>query len=233
MQLQPRLACIAGLVPRGARLADVGTDHGYLPVSLLQRALIRAAIASDINAAPLDHARATAREYGITAGIDFRLCAGLAAIRADECDTIAIAGMGGETILSILAAAPWARDGAHLLILQPQTKSAELRRWLVGNGYRIMSEQLVRDKEQLYLVLTARGGEGQALSEGDALAGLLLRHDPLYGEYLDAHIAKLRRAAAGLEGASLPDKAARIDHCRALIAALRQKKEDWEYALRT
>ena len=84
LQLQPRLQCIASLVPQGARLADVGTDHGYLPVWLLQHGRIESAIASDINALPLDHARATAREYGVTERMDFRLCPGLAKIKAEE-----------------------------------------------------------------------------------------------------------------------------------------------------
>ena len=110
LQLQPRLQCLADLVPQGARLADVGTDHGYLPVWLLQRGRMESAIASDINALPLDHARATAAEYGVTACIDFRLCPGLAKIGSEECDTVAIAGMGGETIIGILEAAPWTRE---------------------------------------------------------------------------------------------------------------------------
>ena len=76
LQLQPRLQCIAELVPQGVRLADVGTDHGYLPVWLLQHGRIESAIASDINTLPLDHARATAREYGVTEHMDFRLCPG-------------------------------------------------------------------------------------------------------------------------------------------------------------
>ena len=84
LQLQPRLQCLADLVPQGARLADVGTDHGYLPVWLLQRGRMESAIASDINALPLDHARATAREYGVTERMDFRLCPGLAKIKAEN-----------------------------------------------------------------------------------------------------------------------------------------------------
>lgn len=234
LQLQPRLQCIASLVPRGARLADVGTDHGYLPVFLLQREQIVSAIASDINASPLDHARATARQYGVSERVAFRLCAGLSAIRPDECDAIAIAGMGGETILSILAAAPWTDLGAHTLILQPQTKTTELRRWLAECGYRFLDERLVRDKEQLYLVLRVRGGgEACTLSEADALAGFLLQDDPLYGEYLDAHSAKLRRTAEGLSASSLPDRDARIARLRALLDALSKKKEDWDHANRT
>ena len=90
--------------------------------------------------------------------------------------------MGGETILGILEAAPWTHEDVHTLILQPQTKVDLLRCWLCGHGYRFLSETLVRDKEQLYVVFRVRAGMGQELSEADALTGLLLRSDPLYGE---------------------------------------------------
>ena len=229
LQLQPRLACIASLVPRGARLADVGTDHGYLPVFLLQHDRIACAIASDINAAPLDHARTTARAYGVTEGIEFRLCPGLAKVGSGECDTIAIAGMGGETIIGILEAAPWTRDGAYTLILQPQTKTELLRRWMSGHGYHIREERLVRDKEQLYVVLRAAGGEGRALSDADALAGFLLQDDPLYGAYLSQHLTKLKRARDGLAVSSLADKDERIARLRALIEELEKRQEAWEH----
>ena len=168
LQLQPRLQCIASLVPQGARRADVGTDHGYRPVWLLQHGRIESAIASDINALPLDHARATAREYGVTERMDFRLCPCLAKIKAEECDAIAIAGMGGETILGILEAAPWTHEDVHTLILQPQTKIDLLRCWLCGHGYRFLSETLVRDKEQLYVVFRVRAGMAGAERSGRA-----------------------------------------------------------------
>ena len=98
LSLQPRLALLASLVPQGAVLADVGTDHGYIPVCLRQRGVIDRAIASALGREPLEHARRTAEEYGV-GGSDLRLCAGLDAIAPEECDTIVIAGMGGELIL--------------------------------------------------------------------------------------------------------------------------------------
>ena len=202
LQLQPRLQCIASLVPQGARLADVGTDHGYLPVWLLQHGRIESAIASDINALPLDHARATAREYGVTERMDFRLCPGLAKIKAED---------------------------VHTLILQPQTKIDLLRCWLCGHGYRFLSETLVRDKEQLYVVFRVRAGTGQELSEADALTGLLLRSDPLYGEYLSQHLIKLNRARDGLAVSSLADKEARIAHLENLIEEIERRKGEWEH----
>ena len=233
LQLQPRLACIAGLVPEGARLADIGTDHGYLPVWLLQQGMIGHAIASDINALPLDHARATALECGVMERMDFHLCPGLEKIKAEECDTIAIAGMGGETIIGILSAAPWTRDGAHTLILQPQTKTELLRRWLCANGYRFLKERLVRDKEQLYVVFLAAGGQEHPLSAAEAITGFLLDGDPLYGEYLAAHIAKLRRAAEGIAISTRTDKDARITQLRGLIAELEEKEREWKHGHRT
>ena len=103
MELSPRLRSVAELVPRGARFADVGTDHAYLPVWLLQRGVISRAVVSDLRQGPLDRARSTAEKYGLTSRMDFRLCDGLSAIRPEEADTIAIAGMGGETVAAILA----------------------------------------------------------------------------------------------------------------------------------
>ena len=107
MELSPRLDAIARQVPQGARLADIGTDHGYLPVWLLMRGTIERAIAADLREGPLGRARKTARQYGQSEKISFRLCDGLTDIDPDEVDVITIAGMGGETIATILEAAPW------------------------------------------------------------------------------------------------------------------------------
>ena len=93
--LQPRLRLLAEMTPHGGRLADIGTDHGYLPVWLLQEGRIPSAIAADVGAEPLEHARRTAEEYE-TQGLDFRLCDGLSGIEPEETDTVVIAGMGAR-----------------------------------------------------------------------------------------------------------------------------------------
>lgn len=123
LELPPRLRLIAGWVPEGAYLADVGTDHGYLPTWLRLQGKIRGAVASDLRPGPLERAKVTGLLYG-TDNIEYRLCNGLAGIRPSEVDTVTIAGMGGETILSILKAAPWTADGQHTLLLQPQSGAA-------------------------------------------------------------------------------------------------------------
>ena len=219
LQLQPRLQMLADLVPPGAILADVGTDHGYLPVYLLQKGAIKRAIASDIGAEPLDHARRTAEEYG--AALELRLCDGLAGIAPHEVDTVVIAGMGGESIISILSAAPWTKDGCRL-ILQPMTRQELLRRWLAENGYRFTAEHLVEDKGTIYPILCVEGGEQPSLSEAETYAGLLLADDPLYGEYLTRQMARLQKAADGMRRSQ--DKACKADALDSLCEALAEKR---------
>ncbi|MBR0311661.1 MAG: SAM-dependent methyltransferase [Oscillospiraceae bacterium] len=226
LRLQPRLQCLADCVPRGTRLADVGTDHGYLPVWLLRHGRIASAIASDINAEPLAHARRTAVGYGVS--LDLRLCAGLDAIAPDEVDTVAIAGMGGETIIAILSAAAWDWRGKTLL-LQPMTKAELLRRWLAEHGFRIASERLVRDKGTIYPVLAVEAGQSAPPTGAEAWCGAGLLHDPLYGDYARDRVKKLERAAAGLRQAKTLDSI-QIEALEADAAALRETIKEWEDA---
>ena len=212
-------------MPEGCRLADVGTDHGYLPVYLLQRRRIRGAVAADIGVAPLAHARRPAEAYGVT-GIDFRLCDGLRDIAPDEVDTVVIAGMGGETIIAILEGAAWTKDGAHTLLLQPMTKAADLRYWLAVNGYLFTAERLVWDKNYLYPVLRVTGGgTPQALTERQALTGVALDNDPLYREYLTQQADKLCRTAEGLRRSAKPDAQQRADAADALVREIEAQRD--------
>lgn len=223
LALQPRLHMLARLVPEGCRLTDVGTDHGYLPVALLQQGRIAAAIASDIGAEPLEHARRTAMQYGVD-GMDFRLCAGLSGVAPEETDVIVIAGMGGETIISILQDALWTADGQHRLLLQPMTKAAALRHWLADNGYTFTDEHLVEDKGRIYPILCVKGGVFRPLTEAEALCGVLLADDSLYAAYLTEHITKLRRSAEGLRRSSAPDGGRLAVQAESLAAELEERR---------
>ena len=109
LELSPRLAAIAAQVPQGARLADIGTDHAYLPTALLLAGRIERAVASDVREGPLQRGRETARHYGQEENITFRCCDGLEGLTPDQADTVVIAGMGGELIARILSQAPWTR----------------------------------------------------------------------------------------------------------------------------
>lgn len=224
LALQPRLQLLADMVPAGSRLADVGTDHGYLPVYLLQQGRISRAIASDIVDGPLQHARQTAAEYEVD-GIDFRLCPGLDAIAPHEADTVVIAGMGGETIQAILSAAPWTADGSHLLLLQPMTKVEYLRKWLVDNGYAFTEERLVWDKDHLYPVFAVRGGTQPPLTAAQQYGGVLLDSDPLYGAYLDERIGKLQKAVEGLQKSSVVESTVKVKELTELCRILKEKRD--------
>ena len=225
LELTPRLQLLADWVPQGARLADVGTDHAYLPVWLSLHGRVSCAIASDLRKGPLERARLTGSTYGAQ-GIDYRLCNGLADIRPGEVDTIVIAGMGGENIASILAAAPWTRDGGHTLLLQPMTRSAELRRFLMENGYAITRETLVRDRGTIYPVMEVRSGE-MTLTLGQLHGGAKLQHDPLGERYIIEKIIRLQGAVVGLAHSADPERA---DSVRHTITALLELREEWRHA---
>ena len=222
LQLQPRLRLLAELIPDGIRLADIGTDHGYLPVNLLQQGKIKSAIAADIVAAPLQHARNTAKEYGVS-DIDFRLCDGLAAIGAEEVDVVVIAGMGGETIVSILSAAPWVKE--KTLFLQPMTKVEYLRQWLGENGYVFEEERLVWDKGILYPIFAVRGGEKRELTAAEQYAGIAFDGDPLYADYLTYQIERLQKAIDGLNRANDCCSHGRACEFDAIRKALEEKRK--------
>ncbi len=223
MVLTPRLACLAALVPQGARLADIGTDHGKLPVSLLLAGRIAAAIGSDIGEGPLAHAARNAQEHGVS--LSLRLAAGLDAVQPEECDTVSIAGMGGQTIAEILAAAPWCAHGHHLLLLQPMTMVYELRQWLWANGYEIERETLCREDRRQYVVLSVRGGaeKKQVPLWRCAFSPALLQADEAK-TYLQALLMRETRALDGMERASAMD-AARLDMQRRLVLEIKQALE--------
>ena len=206
MELSPLLAAVAALVPPGARLADIGTDHAYLPVWLILNGRIDRAIAADIRSGPLDHARHTAAEYGLTDKLDFRLCDGLQNIRPEECDTITIAGMGGETMVGVLTQAMWTRQGKRL-ILQPQSTQDVLRRFLADHGWRICSEQVVREGERWYPILLVEGGEMAPLSPGEAMAGRpeTWIAQPERRDYLAWLLKRTRAQLTGLAQSAKPE----------------------------
>ena len=225
MELSPRLAAIAARVPPGFRLADIGTDHAYLPAYLLLEGTIPSAVASDVNRGPLDRGRETARQAGVEEKIDFRLSDGLNGLEANEADVIVIAGMGGELIARILSEAPWTRE--KLLLLQPMTAQPELRRWLNGNGYRIEGEAVVREGQKLYVILTVRGGTDEPYSPGELWAGRQRKGEgvPLRLDYLEDLLRRRRRALAGMERGSVPFET--LEEERALIAQLELLREEW------
>ncbi|WP_339547741.1 tRNA (adenine(22)-N(1))-methyltransferase [Pseudomonas sp. RA_35y_Pfl2_P32] len=154
--LSMRLERVAAHVPAGARLADIGSDHGYLPVALMRRGAIAAAVAGELAATPFHSAQRTVRDNGLEACISVRLANGLAAIEpTDEIDALTICGMGGETIRDILDSGKTRLSGQERLILQPNGGEQPLRQWLMDNGYSIVSEDVLRENRFDYEIIVA------------------------------------------------------------------------------
>ncbi len=195
IKLSQRLAAVAACVNRGDAVADIGTDHGYIPVWLAQNDIARRIIAADIKKGPLEHAKASANAYGVAGKIEFIKTDGLGGLGSEGLDTVILAGMGGETMLGILGRAPWTRTNGVRCVLQPQTKCDALVFWLASNGYGIRDAKLVRDDGRLYIVLLAQSGEMRETP----LQLLMRRHDALLPDYLKQLIDKNRRAVEGLK----------------------------------
>ena len=198
--LDKRLSAVAALVRPGSRLADIGTDHAYLPVHLVQAGVCPSAIASDIGSGPLDAARRTVTENDLTSEIALRLGNGLATVSAGEVEDIAIAGMGGETIVAILEAAPWVQNEGVRLILQPMTRAEDLRRWLLGNGFSVLEEHLIIDGRHLYPVLAAEYTAAPVCEDETLIYGgyFTVEEGRPYHQMMAEH---LRRRAQGLSHA--------------------------------
>jgi len=154
--LSLRLERVAANVPKGARLADIGSDHGYLPVALMRRGLITMAVAGEVATTPFHAAQRTVRDNGLEQQITVRLADGLAAMKPDDGITaISVCGMGGETIRDILESGKRHLSGQERLILQPNGGEQPLRQWLMDNGYSILREELLRENRFYYEIIVA------------------------------------------------------------------------------
>lgn len=155
LPLSARLLACARFVARGDRVADIGCDHGYLGIYLLTSGIAKSVIASDINEGPLQSAMRNAQKFGVKQDMTFFLSNGARNIPRDF-DTLVCAGMGGDTIISILEGAPWLKSDGYRLILQCQSKTPMLRQYLSQQGWRITEESVLRDGKFLYTVMEVR-----------------------------------------------------------------------------
>ncbi len=171
-KLDNRLLCVASCVPQDAYLADIGTDHAYLPIYLAEQNRLSGAVASDIHKGPIESARKNIAEAGLTALIHTELTDGLCGIEKYPVTDIAIAGMGGMMIAGILEAAPFIRERKTRLILQPMQHIPELRRELSEKGYRIEKELQTTAEGKFYQIICAvYDGEKREITEPESLLG--------------------------------------------------------------
>ncbi|MCH4168319.1 MAG: tRNA (adenine(22)-N(1))-methyltransferase TrmK [Streptococcaceae bacterium] len=176
-KLSKRLEKVASFVPKNARLADIGSDHAYLPVYLAKSKQISYAIAGEVVAGPFESARHEVESQALTSKIQVRLANGLAAIQPDDqINTITIAGMGGQLISEILKANPEKLEGVARLILQPNVGEYGLRRWLNQNNYKIVAEAILQEHQKIYEVIIVEKGN-QKLTEKALFFGPFLMQE--------------------------------------------------------
>jgi tRNA (adenine22-N1)-methyltransferase len=205
LQLGPRLAAIASYIQPGSRVADIGTDHAYLPAYLVEHSIITYAVAGDIHAGPLESARELVHTCNFTDKIAVRLGDGLAVVEPGEVDTVVIAGMGGTTMIQILSAGWNVTKSLRRLVLQPMVGAGVLRHWLVEHNFHIVDEQLVKDDGRIYEIIVAELGvepvwRDLVLEFGPVLWG---KKDPLLREYWQEILAHFRKVQSNLAQSSL------------------------------
>ncbi len=198
-QLDNRLKLCSDFVRKGAKLADIGTDHAYLPVWLCRIGRCPSALAADINPEPLKRGEGTIIESGLSDRIETRLSDGLKEIRRDEADDIVIAGMGGELIAKILSECSFATDSSKHFILQPMTRSEVLIAWLCENGFKIIKQDCCVASGRCYTVLLVKY-IGEKISTDEIyyyLGELSPKNNETHLHFVEGHLNRLSKQAVG------------------------------------
>lgn len=199
LPLSDRLLACCSFVNPGDRVADVGCDHGYLGIHLLKNGIASSVIASDVNAGPLQSAVINAARFGVSDKISFYLSDGVRNVPRDF-DCMVCAGMGADTMISILEASPWLKDPRYRLILQCQSKRPELRRYFAENGFHISRETLAQDGKFIYTIMEVlyHPGSFTAPWEYYISAPLIADNSPLFDAFLARVIGGLEESKKGL-----------------------------------
>ena len=194
-----RLLACCGFVRKGDRVADIGCDHGYLGIYLLTNCIARSTIEADVAPQPLESAKRNAKKYKVASAMTFCLSDGARDIPRDF-DTMVCAGMGADTIMSILAHSPWLKDSKYRLVLQCQSKRPELRQWLYDYGFRINRETLAKDGKFVYSVMEVVYDPGHGITPAEAYISPALLEDnhPLLPEYYERVIRGVKLTVEGM-----------------------------------
>lgn len=200
--LGARLGLCASMARQGCRLADIGTDHGYLPVWLAKMGKIRSAVAADVREGPLQSAKQNIEKYDVDALVTARLSDGLDSLAPQEADDVVMAGMGGELIARLISRALWLRTPEKHLILQPMTSAEELRAYLCREGFGVFREETAREDNRLYTVMLVwydpDTASRNAADPAFLYRGLVDGSTPDGRNYLLARASSLRKRVGGL-----------------------------------
>lgn len=203
-KLSKRLETVASFVPTGAVIADIGSDHAYLPCYLVHKGIVSHAIAGEVVKGPYESAVRQVRTEGLTQSITVRLADGLAAIQEDYVNTVTIAGMGGPLIVSILEKHPASLKNVTRLILQPNIHAKVIREWALVNGWAILDEAILQEDDKIYEVLVLQRGD-ESLTEAEILLGkhLIAEKSDVFVQKWTKEIANWERVLQSIEKAEI------------------------------
>ncbi len=224
MKLTRRLKIIADLVPQGYNVADIGTDHGYLPVYLIKNRIAKKVIAVDINEGPLENAKKTIKNYKLENYIQTRLGSGLSPIEPGEVDIVIIAGMGGLLIRDIFLDSRNVVGTVNKFILQPMVAQDELRKWLSQNDFKITDEKLAKEGSKLYEILVVSKGEMKIQRNIYYEVGpkLIENKDPHIHEFIDGKLRKYTEILKTVENQDTIRAKEKLLECKEKIEELKE-----------
>ena len=224
MKLTRRLKTIADLVPQGYSVADIGTDHGYLPVYLIKNRIAKKVIAVDINEGPLENAKKTIKNYKLEDYIQTRLGSGLSPIEPGEVDIVIIAGMGGLLIRDIFLDSRNVLGTVNKFILQPMVAQDELRKWLSQNDFKIVDEKLAKEGSKLYEILVVSKGEMKIQRNIYYEVGpkLIENKDPHIHEFIDGKLRKYTEILRTVENQYTIRAKEKLLECKEKIEELKE-----------
>jgi len=224
--ISKRLELVASFVPQGAILLDVGSDHAYLPIELVERGQIKNAIAGEVVEGPYQSAVKNVEAHGLKEKIQVRLANGLAAFEeADQVSVITIAGMGGRLIARILEEGLDKLANVERLILQPNNREDDLRIWLQENGFQIVAESILEEAGKFYEILVVEVGQ-MKLSASDVRFGPFLSKEvsPVFVQKWQKEAAKLEFALGQIPEKNLEERQVLVDKIQAIKEVLHASK---------
>ncbi|CAK7071310.1 class I SAM-dependent methyltransferase [Tissierella sp.] len=202
MKLSERLLTLANLVPKNSIVADIGTDHGYIPAYLIENKISKKVIGTDISKGSLDKIIEYVKELGFEDKIDSRLGDGLEVIKPYEVDTVIISGMGGLLIRDILEKHKEISNSIIDFILQPMVAAKELRQYLIENNFEIIKEELVKEENKYYEIIHAK--KGKTFIEKEIyyeISPILIQNKhPLLKEYIEVKMIAAKKILKEIEG---------------------------------
>lgn len=228
MKLSKRLEMVASFVHEGSNLADIGTDHGYIPIALVEREKVPGALAMDVRKGPLERAENHIQEHGLEEKIRIRLSDGAAGLQPGEADTVVIAGMGGELVIHILEGAHHLWEDVKQWVLSPQSELNKVRDYLENQGFLIAREAMVEEDGKYYTVMDVARGRMKPMSPAGRHYGeyLIKTKDPVLGSFLERERKQMEQILTQMSGRAGETAGKRVQELEQQLGRIKEAQNE-------